>query len=252
MHIGGLETIEGLEGEEVDVNLRENINWTAHLGDPLTGAMDVASSARWRLDAVGVYTASNAVPYTLSGSLAQWRFSLRFRRVTTHKDQNGTSVFMADEWLEPLTLSFLPDVEFFRLVSGAGPPRVGSGAVLPEPTAFFPDAGGYSFVISTIPPGLVRSPERMDKHAALAEAEEKLPGLLSASEREPGMHTSRSLDLVVILAGQVILELDDGASVDLNAGDLVVQIGARHRWHNRGSERAVILSGVIGGTVEED
>ncbi|MGE0877511.1 MAG: cupin domain-containing protein [Acidimicrobiia bacterium] len=175
---------------------------------------------------------------------------MRFRRVTTHKDETGRSVFLADEWVEPLTLSFLPGVEFFRLVGGDGAPAVGPGAGLPESSSFFPGEGGFNFTISTIPPGVVRAPEVMDKRAALAEAEAKLPGLLSASEREPGMHTSQTLDLVLILAGDVTLELDDGASIDLDTGDFVVQIGARHRWHNRGTERAVILSGVIGGTAQ--
>jgi hypothetical protein len=42
------------------------------------------------------------------------------------------------------------------------------------------------------------------------------------------------------------VELDDGASVDLNTNDFVVQIGARHRWTNRGKDQAVIFSAIIG------
>jgi len=60
------------------------------------------------------------------------------------------------------------------------------------------------------------------------------------------MHTSHTLDFVIILAGEVKLELDDGASVDLNTNDFVVQIGARHRWTNRAKDQAVILSAIIG------
>lgn len=88
--------------------------------------------------------------------------------------------------------------------------------------------------------------ENLDKRAALAKVGAKLPGLLSAPEREPGMHTSHTLDFVIILAGEVTLELDDGASVDLGTGDGVVQIGARHRWHNRGAGRAVMFSAMAG------
>ena len=33
----------------------------------------------------------------------------------------------------------------------------------------------------------------------------------------------------------VCLELDNGAEVTLEPGDVVVQNGTRHRWHNRGN-----------------
>jgi mannose-6-phosphate isomerase-like protein (cupin superfamily) len=175
---------------------------------------------------------------------------MAFRRVITAKDAAGKSVFLSDEEPDPVSISFLPDVDFYLLAGGEGPPRVGPGATLPPWQRFFPEAGGYRFIVSTIPPGTVQSPERMDAKALIREMEEKLPGLLSASEREPGMHTSHTLDFVVILSGEVTLELDDGAKTDLDPGDFVVQIGARHRWHNRGTSRAILLSGIIGGAVE--
>jgi hypothetical protein len=173
---------------------------------------------------------------------------MRFRRVITAKDVDGKSVFVADEEVQPLSLSFLPGVEFFLLAGGDQPPAVGAGAPVPSYERFFASEGGFRFIVSTIPPNtVVRTPEKMDKKAVLAEVEEKLPGLLSASEREPGMHTSHTLDFVIVLAGEVSLELDDGAKVDLDTGDVVVQIGARHRWGNRGTDTAVMLSGIIGG-----
>lgn len=169
------------------------------------------------------------------------------RRVTTAKDAAGKSVFLEDAEVEALTLQFLPGVEFFLLSGGDTAPEIGPGATAPTARGFFPGEGGYRLTVSTIPAATtVRTPEGLDKKAAIAELQQKLPGLLSASEREPGMHTSHTLDLVVILDGDVTLELDDGAKVDLEKGDLVVQIGARHRWSNRGTETAVLLSAMIG------
>jgi quercetin dioxygenase-like cupin family protein len=62
----------------------------------------------------------------------------------------------------------------------------------------------------------------------------------------PGMHTTDTVDFEVVLSGEVVLELDDGAEVTLRAGDTVVQNGTRHAWRNRGDVPAVIAVGIIG------
>jgi len=46
------------------------------------------------------------------------------------------------------------------------------------------------------------------------------------------------------------LELDDGLEVTLGPGDVVVQNGTRHRWHNRGEVVARLLSVTIGARHE--
>ena len=50
----------------------------------------------------------------------------------------------------------------------------------------------------------------------------------------------------VVLEGTIGLELDDGVEVTLAPGDVVVQNGTRHRWHNRGDAVARLLSVTIG------
>jgi quercetin dioxygenase-like cupin family protein len=63
---------------------------------------------------------------------------------------------------------------------------------------------------------------------------------------DPGMHTTDTIDLEVILRGEVILELDDGAERLLRAGDTVVQNGTRHRWRNPGPEPALMAVLMLG------
>jgi quercetin dioxygenase-like cupin family protein len=60
------------------------------------------------------------------------------------------------------------------------------------------------------------------------------------------MHTTDTTDFEIVLSGQVVLELDDGAEVTLSPGDTVVQNGTRHRWRNPGTEPAVIGVAVVG------
>ncbi|MEO5837730.1 MAG: cupin domain-containing protein [Acidimicrobiales bacterium] len=67
-----------------------------------------------------------------------------------------------------------------------------------------------------------------------------------ADPDEPGMHRTATIDYDVVLEGTIGLELDDGVEVTLAPGDVVVQNGTRHRWHNRGDSIARLLSVTIG------
>jgi quercetin dioxygenase-like cupin family protein len=56
---------------------------------------------------------------------------------------------------------------------------------------------------------------------------------------EPGapavMHRSETLDYALLLTGELDMESDQGASVRLKAGDIVIQRGTNHAWVNRSS-----------------
>jgi uncharacterized cupin superfamily protein len=60
------------------------------------------------------------------------------------------------------------------------------------------------------------------------------------------MHTTSTVDFEVVLSGEVVLELDDGAEVTLRPGETVVQNGTRHAWHNRGEVPAHVAVFLIG------
>jgi uncharacterized cupin superfamily protein len=62
------------------------------------------------------------------------------------------------------------------------------------------------------------------------------------------MHRTDTIDVVTILAGRCILELDSGARVELAAGDCVVQNGTRHAWRVPFAEPCTVLSVSIGAT----
>jgi quercetin dioxygenase-like cupin family protein len=56
----------------------------------------------------------------------------------------------------------------------------------------------------------------------------------------PRNHRTDSIDYAVVISGSIDMELDDGAVVELNAGDVLVQRGTIHNWVNRGAEDCVI------------
>ena len=54
------------------------------------------------------------------------------------------------------------------------------------------------------------------------------------------MHRTGSLDYAIVMDGEVLLELDDGVSKALKAGDVVVQRGTMHQWVNRSARPATV------------
>ena len=60
------------------------------------------------------------------------------------------------------------------------------------------------------------------------------------------MHTTDSVNLGVVLAGEVVLELDDGVEKLLRTGDTIIQNGTRHRRHNGGPVPAVPAAVLVG------
>jgi quercetin dioxygenase-like cupin family protein len=51
---------------------------------------------------------------------------------------------------------------------------------------------------------------------------------------------------LVVLEGEVTLELDEGELVNLRQGDYLVQNGTRHAWHNFTNQLAHIAVIVLG------
>jgi quercetin dioxygenase-like cupin family protein len=74
-----------------------------------------------------------------------------------------------------------------------------------------------------------------------------MPGATAFMEADnPGMHTTDTIDFIVVLSGEISLELDDRQTVQLRTGDCVVQNGTRHAWRNTSSEPCFMAYAVIG------
>jgi mannose-6-phosphate isomerase-like protein (cupin superfamily) len=171
------------------------------------------------------------------------------RRVVTGVNAAGTSVFVSDERVEAVAPAFMPGLEFHRLWGQDDPPVAPQDGTAPPSHAFFPPAGGYRVVTFTVPPVSARLAEGIDIQTALAELEAAMPGLYDHNEPDyPGMHTTVTIDFEYVLSGRVVLELDDGASVELGPGDTVVQNGTRHAWRNPFDEAATLFVVLIGAT----
>jgi quercetin dioxygenase-like cupin family protein len=67
--------------------------------------------------------------------------------------------------------------------------------------------------------------------------------VVRVTEFAPGapkfMHRTETVDYAILLKGECDLELDDGKTVHMKQGDIVVQRGTMHAWVNNGSEPCV-------------
>ena len=169
------------------------------------------------------------------------------RRVVTGHTSDGTSVFASDEEVPPVTIRIVPGAAFHQLWGSDEPLTLPVDGSPPPAERYFPPVGGVRFLFFTVPPEPVGRPDDLDLAEALREYDAKLPGLRAALESGTrGMHRTGTVDFGVVLHGEIVLELDDGAERQLGAGDTFVQHGTRHAWHNRSSEPCTIAVVVVG------
>ncbi len=168
------------------------------------------------------------------------------RCVVTGQTKGGKSVIVSKTPVTPVTLAALPGYEFHRIWGSDSIAQLPSGGTPSAQPSYFPPRNGFRFGYFTVPPESTTSSEQLGTEAAAVEIQQKLPGVLEFMEPDhPGMHTTDTVDFDVIVSGEVVLELDDGAEVVLKAGDCVVQNGTRHAWRNRSKEKCVIAFALV-------
>jgi hypothetical protein len=68
--------------------------------------------------------------------------------------------------------------------------------------------------------------------------------LMRIDEWDPGCarftHRTETLDYIIMLSGEIDLELDSGQVVHLKSGDVLLNRGMKHTWVNKGSVPAVM------------
>lgn len=170
------------------------------------------------------------------------------RRVVTGHDADGKAIIVDDEMVAPVTLSAMPGSEFHQLWGADSVSTFPDDGSRPDARNYFPPAGGFRFGFFTVPPDReTGTPADPDSMITLVQFERRLPGMAKYFEpSSSGMHTTATIDYGVVLSGRAILELDDGVSVTLNAGDVYIQNGTRHRWSNTGDVPAVIAVTFVG------
>lgn len=141
--------------------------------------------------------------------------AMEVRRVVTTNDESGKSVVLIDG-VTPYRASRRRghDSRLVWTTAGGEPPNTGNEDAGAREVGRPPPPGGTIFRVLEIQP-----------------------------DQELEMHTTDTIDYVVIIEGELYAVLDD-TEVLLKAGDCLVQRGTRHGWNNR-SDRACRLAAVL-------
>lgn len=171
------------------------------------------------------------------------------RRVVTGV-QEGKAVIV-DDGPVPNAHHFesVPGMMTSILYASAMPPTLEQkwAETAPAGLRALPRPGETRLMIVSFPADSTMARPTFDPAAADREQRTFIPGLAERFEvDEPGMHRTETLDYGILLDGELWLELDDGVTTHLRAGDVVVQRGTRHAWRNRGELTATMCFVLIG------
>jgi hypothetical protein len=175
---------------------------------------------------------------------------MQVRRVVTGNNAAGKAVFISDGPAPRARVGVhhpgFAEALLWSTDATADVPHAG-GDPTTAVTSFMPGPDGTRFMMVTFPPDSVAQSPDFDGAKAFEEHLKGTPGIAERMEPDnPGMHSTDTVDYIIVLDGEVWLELDDGKEVLLKKHDVVVQNGTRHAWRNK-SNRGVTLGGVLVG-----
>lgn len=169
------------------------------------------------------------------------------KRVVTRIDDQGKAVFAEVAAVEPVTTPAMPGLAWYRLWGTDDEPTTPQSDPRPVHDPWVPKAPGTRIFVTKLPPDAEAHDPGMAPDEILAMTEEALPGLIGNVELgEAGFHATPTIDYVIVVEGEVFLELDDGEEVCLPVGSCVIQNGTRHAWRNKGDAPAKLLTVFLG------
>jgi mannose-6-phosphate isomerase-like protein (cupin superfamily) len=170
------------------------------------------------------------------------------RRVVVGVNERGRSIIESDG-PAPNSHRFangMVHAELWQTGGRVAQPAQGGDA---EPVSLTLDPIGMGISWKYIEFSPVTARTDVDADRLRAEMRELAPGMSTTGHHDPddpGMHRTDTIDLDLILEGALELELPGGSSVQLQAGDVVVQRGTWHKWHNRSSGPTRMLAIMVG------
>lgn len=172
------------------------------------------------------------------------------RRVVTGHDADGRSIIVSDVNVDNSNseLPFWPGTGTTSVWTTPSAPASNLDEDLPaEITGFAPTGGGgVGFMVMELRPESELADMPPDQHALATTPVARL--FPQAHEIDTSksfqMHATDTVDLVIVLSGEITLLVDKG-EVTLKPFDTVVQRGVNHGWVNRGTTPALLGCAVI-------
>ena len=158
--------------------------------------------------------------------------------VVTGHDGKGGSIFSYAG--EPPRTTSPGSFDLWSTKGAIGVPDA-TDAMAPAKIGYFPKEGETAWKIVSVPGLAARA--AMPAAGAMAMPEEIRAHF---DAQDPEMHTTDTIDYVLIVSGSADLELDFGKKETVRAGDCVVQRGTRHAWRVTSQEPLVLCAVLIG------
>jgi mannose-6-phosphate isomerase-like protein (cupin superfamily) len=170
-----------------------------------------------------------------------------FRRVVTGHAASGKSIIASQRNVDGVAVPGLAGVYLTTLWGSDKASTYPDDGSEPPHAAWFPPIGGVRFIEFILAPDSTPPDTSLSAEQINVASEWLFPGLLSHfNPDDPGMHRSASTDMLYVISGRCVLELDDGSRTELAAGDVVVQSGTMHRWKNPWNEPCRIIGALVG------
>ena len=156
--------------------------------------------------------------------------------MVTGETDDGKGIFTHVEDVPPILMG---ETRWYGVWGDAAPslPHRSDAPYLPRSAFPDPDGAGLRLNVITFPSGsgvVERTGSAQSDTATSAEwkrlSEAQPYG--HVVDPETGMHSTDSVDIGIVISGEVCIAQDDG-EVTLRAGDFYIQNGAPHAWRNR-------------------
>ena len=169
--------------------------------------------------------------------------AMQARRVVTGYNAKGESVILFDDHAKNVT--HIPSWEGLYVtelwVTSESPiDNSGTEDRSLRPMKHDPDAHGTIFRLVEIPP---ESKTVFKADGIFTELGSQNKPSEADRSRHPTMHKTNSIDYLIVLSGEMIMEMEEGSTL-IKQGDCIVQRGTNHAWVNR-SDKPCLLAAVL-------
>lgn len=159
------------------------------------------------------------------------------RRVITAQSSHGKSVVAIDEQVEPIiadgTASALGQ-QLWQIWGADKIPQLPTDAAEEYSNTLFAPPGGFRVQICEFPAqsgsSLVPRGEWPPLGTTLRRPETGEVRTTGGDGKMDVMHHTDSVDVILVLEGEIGFRLDDGVEIELAAGDVLVNNGVAHAW----------------------
>lgn len=170
----------------------------------------------------------------------------KIRRVVTGLGEDGRSRVIFDGVPPARLASTQTGPTAYSLWQTPGPRASNEGSEDAASTPFDLSLalGATKFLTTWFPPAPSATRLSPEERARWARGASNVSPAYRTPSDHPGMHTTSTIDYIVIVRGELTLVLEDGECT-LRTGDVAIDRGVAHAWENRGTEPAVLVAVLV-------